>query len=165
MTQVRTYAAGGDTVLERPNPYLMTSWTAIYRSLLASLGRSHYHVGHELTSIEPGPHGVSLGFATGDMVQADLVIGADGIASAARRLLGAETTRTYSGYVGWRGTVDPDLLDPSAAARLRAAISFGTMPGGHIVAYPIPKNDGSDDVMLNFVWYRDVGAGNELDQP
>ncbi|WGX95315.1 FAD-dependent monooxygenase [Nocardioides sp. L-11A] len=163
-TAIRTYGPDGASVAEPSRGYLTTSWTALYRSLLASVGHDRYHLGHELVGFDPGPDSVSVSFASGHTTRADLVVAADGIASAARRLLKAETTREYSGYVGWRGIVDPSLLDPRVASRLSQAISFGSSSDGHIVAYPIPKSGDARQVMLNFVWYRNVEVGSELDE-
>ena len=44
-------------------------------------------------------------FVSGKTVSADLVVFADGITSPAREYFEPAATLTYSGYVGWRGTV------------------------------------------------------------
>lgn len=43
-------------------------------------------------------------------LEADIVIGADGINSFVRQLLQPEIERKYVGYVAWRGTVKANLL-------------------------------------------------------
>jgi 2,6-dihydroxypyridine 3-monooxygenase len=47
------------------------------------------------------------------------------------------------------------------------AILYHLMPSSHILAYPIPAVDGSVEVgrrLINFVWYRNVAEGGELDE-
>lgn len=45
-----------------------------------------------------------------DLLYADLVIGADGIHSTVRKLVGAQGTERYAGYVTWRGIVLEKLV-------------------------------------------------------
>jgi 2-polyprenyl-6-methoxyphenol hydroxylase-like FAD-dependent oxidoreductase len=60
----------------------------------------------ELSSIEEEERRVVLRFASGDEARHDLVVGADGLRSAARaHVVGGQPTR-YSGYTCWRGVCE-----------------------------------------------------------
>ena len=161
--KVRTYAPARETVTTPKNAYRLTSWTTIYRELLKIVSTDRYHLGETLTSIEQTRDAAIVGFESGLRTEADLVVCADGISSTARDLLGITVKTAYSGYIGWRGVVDPDALDPEVAETLIDSISFGTTEGSHIVAYPIPFAGADGKRLLNFVWYRDVADGPELD--
>jgi 2,6-dihydroxypyridine 3-monooxygenase len=65
--------------------------------------------------------------------------------------------------VGWRGTVDEEKLEGSAAELLVDAITYGIFDHSHMLAYPIQKPGNEPGRLLNFVWYRNVPAGSELD--
>ncbi|HEX7155462.1 MAG TPA: FAD-dependent monooxygenase [Thermoanaerobaculia bacterium] len=49
-------------------------------------------------------------FADGTRIEADVIVGADGIHSAVRKQLFPAVVPRYSGYTGWRGTVPIDGL-------------------------------------------------------
>ncbi|HEY7597100.1 MAG TPA: FAD-dependent monooxygenase [Actinophytocola sp.] len=76
---------------------------------------------------------VRLTFADGATVDADLVIGADGIRSAIRGHLLADQPR-FSGQAVFRGVVDAAEL-PALVAEGKVLIWMG--PGQHCVCYPI----------------------------
>jgi 2-polyprenyl-6-methoxyphenol hydroxylase-like FAD-dependent oxidoreductase len=57
------------------------------REILAAGLEERVHYGHELAGYEQGSDGVILHFADGSTTRADVLIGADGVGSAVRRLL------------------------------------------------------------------------------
>lgn len=160
---IRTLNPDGSVLFEQPSPYLYTSWTVIYRQLVASLGPERHHLGHEMVGLDQDEERVRLTFNSGQVVEAELVVCADGIASTARRLLGDPRETLYSGYVGWRGLVQFSEVDPGVFATLSEAITFGLADHTHIVAYPIPVTGNIDERVLNYVWYRNVDAGTEFE--
>jgi salicylate hydroxylase len=90
---------------------------------------------------EPDPAGVRVGLDTGDIVWADVLVGADGMRSTVRRLMfGAEHPR-FTGAVAWRAIAPigacPDL--PNAAVVWAGA-------GKHAVTYRIRGG-----TLINFV--------------
>jgi 5-methylphenazine-1-carboxylate 1-monooxygenase len=88
---------------------------------------------------------------TPSKVAGDVVVGADGVASALRRQLHPEAGGAhYTGYMMWRGTtVHPPFL--SGASMLRA----GWLATGKMVAYPIRDNvDGNGGQLVN--WLAEV---------
>jgi len=110
--------------------------------------------------------GVDLRFASGRAERCDLLVCANGISSTGRKRLLPEVEPRYAGYVGWRGTVSEAELSAETVAAFRDAITYGVVEHGHILAYPIPDVCAVERSarLLNFVWYRNVAAGPELDE-
>jgi 2,6-dihydroxypyridine 3-monooxygenase len=147
----------GSVVHEEPSPYTFTAWSTIYTSLLELFDPIRYHHGHTLTHFEQDDGGIHAEFANGESVTAELLVCADGILSTARGQIAPAATPRYAGYVGWRGTVERELLSPATAALLSDAITYAVVDHSHILAYPIPPLEEDDDGhLLNFVWYRNV---------
>lgn len=67
--------------------------------------------GSRLTGVVQDSDGVTLTFGDGSTVQADLVIGADGLHSAVRETVVGATALRYSGEVAYRGIVDFAVAD------------------------------------------------------
>jgi 2,6-dihydroxypyridine 3-monooxygenase len=104
---------------------------------------------------------------SGSLRRAELVVAAEGIGSGTRAALLPEVAPRYAGYVAWRGTMAESALRPDTFAALSDAITYQVLPGSHLLAYPIPGPAGSvvpGERLMNFVWYRNVSAGSELDR-
>ncbi|MEE3098629.1 MAG: FAD-dependent monooxygenase, partial [Pseudomonadota bacterium] len=83
-------------------------------------------------------------------IDADLVIGADGVRSVVRQALSARGRPLYSGFVAWRGTVPADRL-PAGLLAPRATVWMG--PRRHLVTYPLREGR-----LLNFVAVEERAA-------
>ena len=157
----------GAVTFQRPSPYRFTAWNTVYRALLGALGADLYHRGHALVGFDQDADGVDLRFANGAAPRVDMLVCVDGVASTARRRLLPGVEPVYSGYVGWRGTVSESLLSPDTFAVLGDAITYGLVEHSHVVAYQIPSvagGLGEGERLVNFVWYRNVAEGSELDE-
>lgn len=155
----------GEVTFQRASPYRFTAWNTVFRALADELGQERYHLGHALVGFEQDDGGVDVRFANGASGRYDLLVCADGVASTARRRLMSDVEPTYSGYVGWRGTVAASLLTPETFATLGDAITYALIDSSHIVAYQIPSAAGHEgERLVNFVWYRNVPPGAELDE-
>lgn len=158
---------GGAVTFARPSPYRFTAWNTVYRTLLGALGTDSVRFGHPFVGLDQDADGVDVRFANGASARVDLLVCADGVASTARRRLLPGVEPVYSGYVGWRGTVSESLLSPGTFGALRDAITYGLIPDSHVVAYQIPGAAGGftqGERLVNFVWYRNVAEGAELDE-
>ncbi len=95
-------------------------------------------VGRRCTSVTIRDDGAELRFADGAVIEADVVIGADGVHSSVRAaVLGATQeapSATYSGICAFRAIV-PAELAPDFARRPAQTLWIG--PGHHLVHYPI----------------------------
>ncbi|MCH7307213.1 FAD-dependent urate hydroxylase HpxO [Acinetobacter sp. NIPH 1852] len=77
--------------------------------LMQQFGLEDIKLGMKMTEIENHPDHVSIQFADGMQIQADLLIGADGTHSITRTfVLDHQVERRYAGYVNWNGLVEID---------------------------------------------------------
>ncbi|MBP0483000.1 FAD-dependent monooxygenase [Sagittula salina] len=98
----------------------------------------------------------------GDHVDADLVVGADGLHSVLRPVLNGASRPFFTGQVAWRAVV-PNVVDHPPEARVHMG------PGRHMVSYPL-----RDGAVVNLVaveerrdwaeegWTHDDDAANLL---
>jgi 2,6-dihydroxypyridine 3-monooxygenase len=163
---IRFLHPDGSTRFETEHRYRFSSWNTIFRGLMALFDESRYHLGHEVTGFDAGADAVVVEFAGGRTERVDLLVCADGIGSATRTLLLPEVSPAYAGYVAWRGTIPEATLSAASFDVLRNAITYQLLTDSHILVYPIP---GPGDALepgrrlVNFVWYRNVAEGAELD--
>jgi salicylate hydroxylase len=99
------------------------------------------------TGVEAGEDGAVARFATGSEIEADIVIGADGIHSVVRDALFGAIAPHFTGCVCWRGMVPRDAL-PDGFDAADMASWWG--PHGHIVHYPVRRGE-----LVNFVAHHD----------
>jgi len=88
----------------------------------------------------------TLTLESGEVVKADLVIGADGVKSLTREyIVGGPDKPTPSGDAAYRATIPTELLlkDPDLRPLVETPEMVGWMgPGRHIVAYNIVRHSG-----------------------
>jgi len=82
-------------------------------------------------------------FADGTEIEADVVIGADGIHSAVRASLFGPDEPTFTGCMCWRGMVSPDALTGDIRP---SDMTAWWGPNGHVVHYPVRRGK-----LVNFV--------------
>lgn len=81
----------------------------LQRLLMETFGLENIKLGMKMTEIENQSEYVSIRFADGSQIKADLLIGADGTHSITRKfVLGHQVERRYAGYVNWNGLVQID---------------------------------------------------------
>jgi 2,6-dihydroxypyridine 3-monooxygenase len=165
VTWLRYLDGAGRIAHQEPCRYRFTSYDLLYRRLLEAYGRERYHLAEECIGLDDPNVSPCLEFGSTRVVSADLVIFADGINSTGRRLLAPESEPRYAGYVAWRGTVDHDQVDPAVFAALADAITYHVLPAGHVITYPIPgpESKTGSSRLLNWLWYRNVQPGAELE--
>lgn len=163
---IRFLNRDGSVQHEQRHRYRFSSWNTIYRSLLSLLDAGRYQLGAEVTSFAEQRGTVTVTLGTGQRVESDLLVCADGVGSPARARLLPAVRPAYSGYVAWRGTVPERHLSPGTCATLGDALTYQVLPDSHILVYPIPALDGSltrGDRLINIVWYVNVDSGAPLD--
>jgi salicylate hydroxylase len=88
-------------------------------------------LGERIIAIEQGPSAVSVHTERGNTYSADILIGADGIHSAVRKILFGADQPKFAGHICWRFVVDKDKL--SSGLISDACTWHG--PNGHVVMY------------------------------
>ena len=144
---------------EQRHHYRFSSWNTIYRTLLDSLDPERYLLGREMSTFASDVDGVSVRFADGEEIRADLMVCADGINSVSRQAMLPEVAPRYAGYVAWRGVMAEADLSAASFEALHDALTYQLLPDSHILVYPIPGLDGAVDEghrLMNIVWYRNV---------
>ena len=116
-------------------PYYTFHRADLLDALASGLDRNAIHTGHRLAAIEERGDRVMLGFENGARVEADIVIGADGVRSVIRHALYGDDNPTYTGQMVWRalldgGEVPDEVLEPTGHIQWVG-------PGCHLLAYYI----------------------------
>ena len=119
-------------------------------AMASGLDPKSVHLGHRLVGLEEHASGVTLSFANGVTVDADVAVGADGVRSVTRRALYGEDNPSYTGQMAWRALlkgsdVPPDCLEPNGHVQWIG-------PGCHFIAYYIRGRD-----LVNVVTQQETG--------
>ena len=117
-------------------------------ALSHALPEQFVHLGAACTSIETDDNAAVARFADGRKIEADIVIGADGIHSTVRDSLFGQIEPHF-----WRGMVAVDRI-PNADEYAQSTIWWG--PHGHVVHYPVRRGE-----LINFVAHIDSDAWTE----
>jgi len=116
-------------------PYYTFHRADLLDALGDGLDRSAIQLGHRLTALEERSDSTILAFENGARVEAEIVIGADGIRSVVRRALYGDDNPTYTGQMVWRALLDgrdvpEEVLEPKGHTQWVG-------PGCHFIAYYI----------------------------
>ena len=130
-------------------PYYSFHRADLLDALASGLDHSATHLGHRLTGIEERSDRVALTFANSATVEAQFVIGADGIRSVIRQALYGADNPTYTGQMVWRALlngrdVPEEVLEPTGHIQWVG-------PGCHLLAYYI-----RDKRLVNIVTQEDT---------
>jgi len=106
-------------------------------------------LGKRLDGCVVSADGVRLDFADGERVEADVLIGADGIHSVIRAALTEPAPPAHSGICAFRALV-PAAAAPDLARRPAQVVWLG--PGHHVVHYPVSAGE-----MINLVAMAPAG--------
>lgn len=87
------------------------------------------------------PHCIKVGLDTGHIIDADLLVGADGSRSQVRTQMLGDVPARFTGAVAWRFTVPAEI-----APDLPHAAIVWAGPGRHLVTYRIRRGE-----LINFV--------------
>jgi salicylate hydroxylase len=100
-------------------------------------------LGCQVTGVDQSPSGAALLLDGGSAIEADAVLGADGLHSAVRALTFGPDAARFTGQVAWRGTV-PTASLPRGLVHPTATVWVG--PGRHLVTYYLRRG-----ALVNFV--------------
>jgi salicylate hydroxylase len=134
-------------------PHITVHRADLLEILSGALKTTELRLGMRCVGVEPGEKSAVAHFADGSALEADIVIGADGIHSAVREsLFGADTPR-FTGCICWRGMAPIDAV-PADINTKDGAMWMG--PHGHVVHYPVQSGK-----LLNIVAHIDSDAWTE----
>jgi 2-polyprenyl-6-methoxyphenol hydroxylase-like FAD-dependent oxidoreductase len=146
-------------------PQVLTAWERVYRMLRDAFPPQHYHRGAGLARFAQSARSVTAHFADGSEVEADLLVGADGIRSTVRQQCLPDLAPLYVGYVAWRALIPEEIIPPAIHRDLFAYMTFCLPPGEQFLGYPVagPDNDlRAGRRRYNVVWYRPADEATEL---
>ena len=146
-------------------PQVLTAWERVYRLLRDAFPPECYHRGRGLAKFTQGPGSVLAHFSDGATIEADLLVGADGIRSTVRQQCLPEVTPRYSGYSAWRALIAESAFSANVHRDLFEFMSFGLPPGEQFLGYPVagPDNDlRPGHRRYNVVWYRPADERTKL---
>jgi 2-polyprenyl-6-methoxyphenol hydroxylase-like FAD-dependent oxidoreductase len=157
--------AAGRVTEEVECPQVLTAWERVYRLLRDAFPPAHYHRGRGLAAFEFAANSITARFSDGESVQADLLVGADGIRSTVRQQALPDVAPLYAGYCAWRALIAESAIPADVHRGLFAFMSFGLPPGEQFLGYPVagPDNDLREGHRrFNVVWYRPADEAAKL---
>ncbi|HEX5083025.1 MAG TPA: FAD-dependent monooxygenase, partial [Blastocatellia bacterium] len=120
-TPVRAIVPGGTIALERER---------LHEALQSALGVP-VSLGRAVSGYESFADGVRAYIEGGEIIEADLLVGADGLHSAVRRAMRGEEALRYSGQTSWRAIVgEVDIDQDRFTESWGAGERFGIVPLG-----------------------------------
>ena len=128
MTTRKILDADGRVVVEAHCPQTLTAWERLYRILRDAFPAAHYHRGIGLKGFEQDGRSVTAHFTDGRSVEADLLVGADGIRSTVRQQLLPDLNPLYAGYVAWRSLLPEQAIPPAIHRELFEHMVFCLPP-------------------------------------
>ena len=149
-------AKTGEHLAYRDFTQVLTSWSRLLGYLKAAFPEPSYHLNEEVVAIDAGSAEApaQVTFASGRVMQADLVVAADGLKSGLRRFLQIPFQQVYAGYVAWRAVADLSALSADTQKLMGDIFLFSQLPGEQILSYPIAGPESATQVLVNLVWYR-----------
>ena len=116
-------------------PYYSFHRADLMECLASGLDRGAVHLGHRLTGLEEREDRTILSFANGARVEAEYLIGADGVRSVVRQALYGADNPTYTGQMVWRTLLNAENVPPEALEPYGHTQWVG--PGCHFIGYYI----------------------------
>jgi 2-polyprenyl-6-methoxyphenol hydroxylase-like FAD-dependent oxidoreductase len=161
----RVFDAAGAMMLEGDCPQVMTAWERVYRLLRDAFPPERYHRGQSLQRFDDVGKSVIAHFTDGGRIEADLLIGADGLRSTVRQQCLPDSAPLYAGYVAWRALIDEHAISPETHRDIFPYMAFCLPPGEQMLGYPVAGP--GDDLRpghrrYNMVWYRPADERTEL---
>ena len=119
----------------------------------AAMPADRVHVSHRLVDLEQKDERVVARFENGATLEADLVVGADGIHSRVRHLLFGPEKPRFTGCIAWRGLVPAERV---RHLDIEVASHNWMGPDGHVVHYWVGGGK-----FMNVVCITEHGAWTE----
>jgi salicylate hydroxylase len=123
-------------------PYITAHRADLHRLLRAKVPDSVITLNARCTAVASSDRGAVATFADGSTVEADLIVGADGIRSVVRECLFGPAPARFTEQIGWRAILPielvPTQVGPDKSVRIERTEYVGWIgPVGHVICYPI----------------------------
>ena len=125
------------------SPHYQMHRADVLRTLVCALPTERVHVGHHLTGVVDHGDRVEAEFENEVTINADVLVGADGIHSTVRRILFGPEQPHFTGCMCYRGLVPVERL---AHLQIPVEAQIWMGPGKHFVHYYVRNKQ-----LLNFV--------------
>jgi salicylate hydroxylase len=136
-------------------PHLTVHRADLLAAIAAGFPTERVHLGHRLVSLAQLDDGAAARFENGAQINADVLVGADGIHSAVRAALFGDEEPRFAGCVAYRGLVPASRI---ADLGLERGSQSWVGPGAHLVHYFV-----SGGRLLNFVGWTEHDTWNRED--
>jgi 2-polyprenyl-6-methoxyphenol hydroxylase-like FAD-dependent oxidoreductase len=146
-------------------PQVLTAWERVYRVLRDAFPAERYHRGLGLKAFTQSGQGIAAHLSDGSTVEADVLIGADGLRSTVRQQCLPDAVPLYAGYVAWRALLPETKIPPAIHRDMFEMMVFCLPPGEQCLGYPVAGPDNELRVgqrRYNVVWYRPADEASEL---
>jgi salicylate hydroxylase len=125
-------------------PYLMVHRADVHRLLCEQLPAHAIRLGAHCTKVSAVNREAAATFADGSTIEADVIVGADGINSVVRESLFGPQPARYTQQMAWRCIVPIECVP----TRVGPAVEIGRDeyvgwigPEGHVICYPIRRGE------------------------
>jgi salicylate hydroxylase len=159
---VRSYRSGriiarqqrSGNILERYGAEFLSIHRADLLDIFSgALPQKRVHLNADCIGTETRGDVAAARFADGSEIEADMVIGADGIHSAVRDSLFGHIEPTFTGCICWRGMAPAETVSHLSNA---GDMTAWWGPHGHVVHYPVRRGE-----LINFVAHIDSDGWTE----
>jgi salicylate hydroxylase len=134
-------------------PYLSAHRADLVDVLRRQLPDRVFHLGARCVGVETSDTGARARFADGAAIEADLVVGADGIRSVVRQSLFGKDVSRFTGSVCWRGLVPINALPPGL---ISTDLTLYMGPHSHVIHFMVRGGK-----LVNFVAHVETNAWTE----
>lgn len=123
-------------------PYLMAHRPDLHQLLINLVPPSAIHLDMQCVSCANNADGATAKFVNSKEIEADIIIGADGIHSNIRKLLFGESPARFTNQICWRAMVPieyaPTNVGSNGSVKLSTDEYVGWIgPTGHVICYPV----------------------------
>jgi salicylate hydroxylase len=136
-------------------PHMTIHRADLLSVIAAAFPAERVHLGHRLVGVADRGDGAEACFDNGVRITADVLVGADGIHSAARAALFRDEPPDFAGCVAYRGLVRAERI---AGLELELGSQSWVGPGAHFVHYFVSRGR-----LLNFVGWTEHDEWNRED--
>lgn len=137
---------GAASIQQYGHPYVMFHRADLHQALVQGVRQrdpAAIRLNSRCESVDLSGSRPAVVLANGERIEADLVVGADGVHSRVRRLVVGQDSSALSGLHAWRGVIPTDRLPE----HLRKPVGVNWVgPGRHVIHYPLRRGE-----LTNFV--------------